>query len=193
MADDAELLRRLRAGDERAFATLVNAYQPALIHVAESYVGNRAVAEEVVQDTWLAVVRGLDRFESRSTFKTWLFHILVNRARTVSGREHRCEPIGIDGREARFDHSVSWSPAAGADPDNTDDRLLAEQLVHRMYELLPMLGDVQRRVVVLHDVEGRSNNAIAALLGITAGYERVLLHRGRARIRHLLEEEMVGV
>jgi RNA polymerase sigma-70 factor (ECF subfamily) len=97
---DAELVERLRAGDDAAFAALVRRYQPRLLRVAQSLVGSAAVAEEAVQDTWLGVVRGIDRFEGHSTLKTWLFRILVNRARSAGAREHRTETLAGDGEPA---------------------------------------------------------------------------------------------
>ena len=109
---DEELLAKVRAGDEEAFAALVRSYHASLVRLATSVVGSRAVAEEVVQDTWLAVVKGLDRFEGRSTFKTWLFHILLNRAKTTAGKERRTDPVA-DVDADRFDRRGRLDDAAG--------------------------------------------------------------------------------
>jgi RNA polymerase sigma-70 factor (ECF subfamily) len=183
--DDVGLVERLRAGDEAAFVDLVRLYQPRLLRLAEATVGSRAVAEEVCQDTWLAVVRGVERFEGRSSFKTWLFHILLNRARTSAGREQRAGRPEEDVIE-RFDASGAWATPPIPWSDRVDDRLVAERLAHRVHELLPTLPEQQRQVVILRDVEGASPADVTSSLGITDGHQRVLLHRGRARLRELL-------
>ena len=187
--DDADLVNRLRAGDEAAFVALIERYQQRMMRLAEITVGSRAVAEEVTQDTWLAVFRGVERFEGRSTLKTWLFHILLNRARSTVGRELRA------GRpeqqiDDRFDRSGAWVDPPEPWADRADDRLVAEHLAARVQELLPQLPERQREVVVLRDLEGLSADDVAALVGITDGNQRVLLHRGRAQLRQLLSAEM---
>ena len=192
MTDEAGLVERLRAGDEAAFATLVRMYQANLLRVAQTIVGSRAVAEEVVQDTWLAVVRGVDRFEGRSTFKTWLFHILVNRARTSAGREHRTTPVRDDSLDDSFDSNGAWATPPVPWADQVDDRIVADSLAARVREILPTLPAVQRQVVVLRDVEGLTSAEVAAALGVTDGNQRVLLHRARAHIRDCLAQEMGG-
>jgi RNA polymerase sigma-70 factor (ECF subfamily) len=188
--DDVGLVERLRAGDEAAFVTLVRRYQTPLLRVAEATVGSRAVAEEVCQDTWLAVLRGVDRFEGRSSFKTWLFRILLNRARTSAGREQRAGRP--DDEVERFDASGAWITPPVPWSDRVDERLVAEGLARRVHELLPSLPDQQRQVVVLRDVEGLEPGDVASLLGVTDGHQRVLLHRGRAKLRSLLSVEMGG-
>jgi len=190
--DDAQLVDRLRAGDERAFVELVRRYQPRLLRLAEMTVGNRAVAEEACQETWLAVVRGVDRFEGRSTFKTWLFRILLNRARTSARREQ--SPARVDSGDAveRFDEHGAWAEPPTAWSDRVDDRIVAERLAGRVRELLPALPEQQRQVVALRDVEGLAPAEVSALLGISDGNQRVLLHRGRARLRERLSAELGG-
>lgn len=187
--DDADLVDRLRAGDESAFVAVIERYQQRMLRLAELTVGSRAVAEEVTQDTWLAVVRGVERFEGRSSLKTWLFHILLNRARSAAGREQRAGRPEHNVDE-RFDKAGAW--AAPPDPwaDRADDRVVAERLAARVQELLPQLSDSQRQVVVLRDLEGLSADDVAALVGVTDGHQRVLLHRGRAQLRQLLAAEM---
>ena len=187
--DDADLVNRLRAGDESAFVALIQRYQQHMLRLAEMTVGSRAVAEEVTQDTWLAVVRGVERFEGRSSLKTWLFHILLNRARSTAGRELRA---GRPEREIdeRFDKAGAWVTPPEPWADRADDRLVAEHLAARVQELLPQLPESQREVVVLRDLEGLSAEDVAALVGITDGNQRVLLHRGRAQLRQLLSAEM---
>ncbi|HEY2812971.1 MAG TPA: RNA polymerase sigma factor [Acidimicrobiales bacterium] len=188
MDDDAGLVERLRAGDESAFVELVRRYQPRLLRLAEATVGSRAVAEEVCQDTWLAVVRGVDRFEGRSSFKTWLFRVLLNRARTSASREQRAGHA--DGDVERFDANGAWAQPPVPWADQVDDRLVAERLARRVHDLLPALPDQQREVVVLRDVEGLDPLEVTSLLGITDGNQRVLLHRGRAKLRVLLSVDM---
>jgi RNA polymerase sigma-70 factor (ECF subfamily) len=189
--DDGVLVHRLRAGEESAFADLVRRYQPQLLRLAEATVGSRAVAQEVTQDTWLAVVRGVDRFEGRSSFKTWLFHILLNRARTAASREQRAGRP--DERvDERFDASGAWAEPPEPWADRADDRLVATELAERVKALLPQLPDAQRQVVVLRDVEGVEPHEVCRLLEITDGNQRVLLHRGRARLRALLAEEVTA-
>lgn len=187
--DDARLVERLRAGDESAFAELVRRYQPQLQRLAEATVGSRAVAEEVCQETWLGVVRGVERFEGRSSFKTWLFRILLNRARTSASKEHRAGRPDDEVVE-RFDASGAWASPPVPWSDRVDERIVAEGLAHRVHELLPRLPDQQRQVVILRDVEGLGPGEVASMLGVTDGHQRVLLHRGRARLRALLSVEM---
>ena len=187
--DDVGLVEQVRAGDESAFVVLVQRYQPRLLRLAQATVGSQAVAEEVCQDTWLAVVRGVDRFEGRSSFRTWLFRILINRARSTVGREQRAgrpdddlvERFGANG--AWVDPPIPWS-------DRVDDGLIASDLAGRVRELLPTLPEQQRRVVILRDVEGLSSAEVTSMLDISEGNQRVLLHRGRARLRACLTSEM---
>jgi RNA polymerase sigma-70 factor (ECF subfamily) len=187
--DDAALVERLRAGDEAAFVTLVERYQPRLLRLAESTVHSRAVAEEVTQDTWLAVVRGVERFEGRSSFKTWLFRILLNRARSAVGREVRAGRPDDELGE-RFDQNGAWADPPTPWADQVDDRMTAEQLAGRVRALLPELPDNQRQVVMLRDVEGLAADEVVSMLDITDANQRVLLHRGRARLRAMLSLEM---
>jgi len=188
---DAALVERVRGGDEAAFAELVRRYQPRLLRLAEATVGSRAVAEEACQDTWLAVVRGVDRFEGRSSFRTWLFRVLLNRARTSASREQRAgHAARSDVDVEEFDANGAWAAPPVPWSDQIDDRLVAEHLAQRVHDLLPTLPDQQRQVVVLRDVEGLDATDVADLLGITGGNQRVLLHRGRARLRELLAAEM---
>ena len=160
-----------------------------MLRLAETIVGSRAVAEEVTQDTWFAVMRGVDRFEGRSSFRTWLFHILVNRARTAASHEVRAgRPDGYI--EERFDHEGEWADPPDAWADRADDRLVATQLAARVHTLLAELPDAQRQAVLLRDVEGLGPDEVSAIMGLTDGNLRVVLHRGRARLRQLLALEM---
>jgi RNA polymerase sigma-70 factor (ECF subfamily) len=194
---DAALLDALRMGDEAAFTTLVRRHHRSLLRVAGSFVPSAAVAEEVVQDTWLAVVKGIERFEGRSSVRTWLFRILLNRARTTGASEPRTSSFdtlsdgAFDERfQQRFDRSGEWSEPPVPWTDRVDDRIAAAQLADRVLALLPTLPDLQRRVFVLHDVESVDVPTICDLLGITRANQRVLLHRARARLRATLEVEM---
>jgi RNA polymerase sigma-70 factor (ECF subfamily) len=190
VSDEAALVDRLRSGDESAFAELVGRYQPRLLRVAEATVGSRVLAQEITQDTWLAVVRGVDRFEGRSSFTTWLFHILLNRARSAIRREERAgRPAEI--ATERFDANGAWIDPPQPWAERIEDRLLAEQLAGRIQELLDELPETQRQVVVLRDVEGLTPSEVVELLGVTDGNQRVLLHRGRARLRELLAHEVL--
>jgi RNA polymerase sigma-70 factor (ECF subfamily) len=189
--DEGALVAGLRAGDEDAFVTLVRRYQPALLRLAEATVGSQAVAQEVTQDTWVAVMRGVDRFEGRSSFKTWLFRILVNRARTAATREHRAgRAEAID--DERFDATGAWATPPEPWADRVEDRLDAAQLADRVQSLLAHLPEAQREVVVLRDIDGVSAVDVAKVLGITDGNQRVLLHRARARLRQLLAAEVIA-
>ena len=192
MEADGELLVRLRSGDERAFVSLVERYHEPMLRLAASFVPSHAVAEEVVQDTWLAVLRGLDGFEGRSSLKSWLFRILVNRARTTGTREHRSVPVAdpepaVD--PARFDGSGSW-----ADPPErwivaAEGRVEAGKLAGRIRECMDELPARQREVVLLRDVEELSSVEVCAVLSISEANQRVLLHRGRSRLRQLFEDQ----
>ncbi|HJR26430.1 MAG TPA: sigma-70 family RNA polymerase sigma factor [Acidimicrobiales bacterium] len=186
---DAALVERLQAGEEDAFVELVARYQAPLLRLAEATVGSRAVAQEVTQETWLAVMRGVHRFEGRSSFKTWLFHILLNRARTAAGKEQRAgrpeDPV-----TERFDASGAWAEPPEPWADRAEDRLVAAELATKVKALLPRLPEVQRQVVVLRDVEGLPAAEVCRLLELSDGNQRVLLHRGRARLRSLLTEEV---
>ena len=190
---DAMLLDALRAGDEQAFRDLVMRYHQRLLRFAESFVPSRAIAEEVVQDTWLGVVRGVDRFEGRASVKTWLFRILANRARSTGLRESRSSPISDDDLlEGRFDATGHWNHAPAPWDDGVESRLFATQIADRVRELLPELPPAQRQVFVLRDIEGLEPDEACDLLGVSAGNQRVLLHRARARMRSLLEDRLGG-
>lgn len=188
---DSELVARLQAGDESAFVELVTLYQARLVRLAQATVGSRAVAEEVTQDTWLAVMRGVDRFEGRSSFQTWLFRILLNRARSAIGREQRAGRPD-DTVEERFDRSGAWASPPVPWSDQVDDRMAADDLAARVRDLLPDLPEHQRQVVILRDIDGVSAEDVASLLGISDGNQRVLLHRGRAKLRARLTEDLGG-
>lgn len=189
MGDDEALVAKLQAGDEAAFAMLVRAHHASLVRLATSIVGSRALADEVVQDTWLAVVRGVHAFEGRSSLRTWLFRILVNRARTTAGKERRVD-TGFDVESDRFDATGVWSAPPVPWAEQVDDRLVAEQLAPMARTVIDMLPDLQRQVLLLRDVEGLAASDVADLLGVTDGNQRVLLHRARAKVRAELEAKL---
>ena len=189
---DGELLSRVRTGDEEAFVMLVARYQQPMLRLACSLVSNQAVAEEAVQDTWLGVVRGIEQFEGRSSFKTWLFRILVNRARSAGAHEPSDPSIetfrAVD--PARFDAQGQWADPLDRWTEDSEDRLDAATWVPILRAALDALPPRQRQVVVLRDVEGLSHDEACAVLGISAGNQRILLHRGRSRLREILGAEM---
>ncbi len=194
--EDAELVARLRAGDEQAFVALVARHHAAMLRLAGSFVPSAAIAEEVVQDTWLAVLRGIDGFAGRAAFRTWLLRILVNRARSTGVREHRSIAVGdaapaVDA--ARFDSSGAWMSPPQHWVEDSDDRLLAEGLTGQIQAALEDLPARQREVVVLRDVDGLDGQEVCEVLEISEGNQRVLLHRGRSRLRQALESELGGL
>jgi RNA polymerase sigma-70 factor (ECF subfamily) len=193
MNPDSELLHRLRSGDERAFTVLVERYHEPMLALAASFVPSRAVAEEVVQDTWLAALRGLDAFEGRSSLKTWLFRILVNRARSTGSREQRSIPVAdpepaVD--PSRFGGDGGWSDPPEHWIETAERRMEAGKLAGQVRVWIDGLPARQREVVLLRDVEGMSSEDVCAVLALTEGNQRVLLHRGRSRLRQLLENEL---
>ena len=194
VGDDAELLQRLRDGDEGAFATLVGRYHTPMLQLARTFVSSRAVAEEVVQDTWLGVVRGIDRFEARSSLKTWLFSILVNRARTVGGREgRRRSEVSLASptvAPARFGPDGGWIDPPAPWTDDVTERLHAAEVGRRIRAAIDELPETQRQVVLLRDVNGVDSERVCAMLDITPANQRVLLHRGRSKVRSMLEREL---
>jgi RNA polymerase sigma-70 factor, ECF subfamily len=197
---DAPLLDALRAGDEGAFTTLVTRYHTSLKRVARAYVSTDAVAEEVVQETWLAVIAGLDRFEQRASLKTWVFHILANKAKTRGTRERRSVPFASLARAGEDEPAVSperfqregdaW-PGHWATPprpwEDPERRLASLEARDHLRAAIAGLPTTQRAVLTLRDVEGLEAEEVCELLDVSAGNQRVLLHRARAKVRTELE------
>jgi RNA polymerase sigma-70 factor (ECF subfamily) len=189
-AEEMQLVEALRAGDERVFEELVRMYQGTLLRVAQMYVSSRSVAEEVVQETWLAVLNGIDRFEGRSSLKTWIFRILANRAKTRAQREGRTIPFSALGDSEptvdpdRFDRG-QW---AALPTDWPEDRLLAEETLHVAEQAIETLPATQRAVITLRDVQGWSAEEVRNALELSETNQRVLLHRARSKVRGALEE-----
>jgi RNA polymerase sigma-70 factor (ECF subfamily) len=205
--EDQVLLQRLLAGDEAAFMHLVDRYGMQMLRVAQMYVSTRAAAEEVVQETWLAVLSGLDRFESRASLKTWIFRILTNRAKTRGIRERRVvpfssladaseddgptvEPERFEPRGARWEGHWSSYPTRWS--DLPEERLLANELMEIAQRTIDTLPPNQRTVITLRDIDGWDSHEVCELLDITEINQRVLLHRARAKVRSALERELHG-
>jgi len=162
-----------------------------MLRLASTFVNSTAVAEEVVQDTWLAVLRGIDGFAGRSSFKTWLLSILVNRAKSTGVRERRSLATGdagpaVDG--ARFDATGAWMSPPQHWVEDSDDRMVAEGAGEMLGLALERLPPRQRAVVLLRDVDGLSSEEVCLALEISEGNQRVLLHRGRSQLRRALED-----
>lgn len=188
---DGELVIRLRDGDELAFVMLVQQYQTSMLRLARSMVDNEAVAEEAVQDTWMSVVKGIERFEGRSSLKTWLFRILVNRVRSAHSGEERRTPRRTPTVDPSFFDSVGqWIHPVVTWDDEVDDRVAAASVAPALRRALERLPSRQREVVLLRDVEGLSSDEASDVLGIRSGNQRVLLHRGRAGLREMLAAQM---
>jgi RNA polymerase sigma-70 factor (ECF subfamily) len=191
--DDQALLSRLRTGDEEAFTALVAQHDGALRRVARTFVRTPAAVDDVVQDTWLGVVRGLDDFEGRSSLRTWIFRILVNQARTRAVRDARSLPFSAlevdDGPTfdpAAFGGDGRWTsapPRLDADPET---ELLSAELRAYLLAAVDTLSRDQRAVITLRDLVGLPAMDVCDLLDITEGNQRVLLHRARARVRTAL-------
>jgi RNA polymerase sigma-70 factor, ECF subfamily len=194
--DDIDLLKSLRAGDEGAFATLVRRHNRSLLWIARSFVPNYAVAEEVVQDTWMAVVHGISKFEGRSSLKSWMIGILVNRARSTGAREHRCMAVASDQATvaaSRFDDGACWISPPQHFSQDVEDRLSAQVLSRTIRSSLDTLPASQRQVVALRDVEGLDSKEVCELLEISEGNQRILLYRARSRLRKAVEADFGGL
>ncbi len=205
---EADLLVSLRRGDEAAFASIVNGWSPMLQRVARTYVSTDASAQEIVQETWLAVVRGLDRFEGRSSLKTWVFRILTNLGKTRGVRESRSVPWSslspVDSSGPTVDPGrfggpedewpSHWTPLGSPRPwqPSPEDATVAGEIRREVARALTELPERQRTVVALRDVHGMSSDEVCDALTISRANQRVLLHRGRARLREALENYYDG-
>jgi len=200
--EERELLTRLRAGDERAFGELVDRCHATMLAVAQAHVRSRASAEEVVQEAWVGVIRGLDRFEGRSSLKTWILRIVVNTAKTRGVREARSVPFSTlegDGVPAvapdRF-RGPEDPYAGGWKVFPANWHRLPEETLHQRETLgvivatISALPPAQRAVIRMRDVEGCSPEEVCAALDVSEGNQRVLLHRARSRVRAALEQHL---
>jgi RNA polymerase sigma-70 factor (ECF subfamily) len=205
-AEERELLRALRRGDEAAFARLVEALHGSMLRLAMVHVGDRSVAEEVVQDAWLGVLQQLDRFEGRSSLKTWILRITSNRAKTRAIRERRTVPFSaLPGGETDADEPAvdpdrflpsghRWAGHWAAPPGRwPEDLLLSLETMTEVERALDTLPAAQRMVLILRDVEGLDATEACQVLGLTEGNQRVLLHRARSKVRAALERYLDAV
>ena len=203
--DDARLVAALRAGDEAAFRMLVAELHASLVRVALIYVPTRALAEEVVQETWLGVLRGLDRFEGRSSLKTWIFRILTNTAKTRAQREGRTVPFSslqspgtvpepaVDADRFRPDDHPRWPGHWDSPPEALpEERLVAAETRAHLDAAIAALPASQRAVITLRDVQGWTSEEVCNALGVTETNQRVLLHRARSKVRAALEDYLKG-
>lgn len=205
-SDEATLVEALRQGDETAFEFLIDTYYGSLLRLAMAYVPSRAVAEEVVQETWQGVLESLPRFEGRSSLKTWMFRILTNRAKTRGKRESRYESLdsGDGSREGdddswrepeRFQPSGAlaghWLTLPSMWDEETPERLLLSKESRTLIEqAIDALPPVQRQVITLRDIDGIDSREVCNILDVTETNQRVLLHRARSRVRKTIEQKL---
>jgi RNA polymerase sigma-70 factor (ECF subfamily) len=183
---EAELVAQLRGGDEAAFTEIVERYHAQLIHLASTFVRTAEAAEDAAQETWIALIKGIERFEERSSLRTWLFQVCVNRARTIGAREHRSVPveeIGPAVDAASFTTSGAWTSPPRPWPEEREDVLCDAATVEQIREAIRDLPELQRAVVTMRDIDGLPAPDVCRILSITASNQRVLLHRGREQIR----------
>jgi RNA polymerase sigma-70 factor, ECF subfamily len=197
---DERIVAGLRAGDEETFDAVVRAWSPAMLRLAMTIVGSRAVAEEVLQETWIAVFKNVDRFEARASLKTWVYRILTNTAKTRAVRERRSAPfsafaeddeatvapdrfLGADSR-----HPGHWASIPDRWHEQPEERLLSDETMDVVAHAIEALPSAQRAVISLRDVEGWGSDEVCEALGLTDVNQRVLLHRARAKVRRALEE-----
>src|SRR5829696_2113109 len=203
-AAEADLLARLRAGDEAAFEALVARHYGTMLAVAQTYVKGRSVAEEVVQETWLAVIQGLARFEGRASLKTWILSILVNKAKTRGVRESRVVPFAA---LAAADDAPAVAPERFRGPEDAfpghwraypgnwqaaDVAVEDRETLRVAMRAIAGLPPAQQTVIRMRDVEGYSSEEVCSALDVSEGNQRVLLHRARSKVRAALEEHLDG-
>jgi RNA polymerase sigma-70 factor, ECF subfamily len=205
-AEEANLLARLRAGDERAFESLVESYHGTMMAVARNYVKTGDVVEEVVQEAWLGVLKGLDRFEGRSSLKTWILRILVNTAMTRGGREARSVPFsslaptGEEGPAVEPERfrppgeafAGHWNGYPGDWSSLPEEGLMGRETIEVAKRAVEELPDAQRSVIAMRDMAGCSSEEVCDALDVSPGNQRVLLHRARSHVRAALERHLDG-
>ncbi len=203
--DEEELVAALRDRDESAFAALVDLHTPAMLRVARGYVPSRELAEEVVQETWIALLKGIDSFERRSSLRTWLFTVLINIAKRKGMRERRDADVALMAftggtvDPARFRDSDDrypghWRPdeVPSPFPETPEGSVLGDELITLARRELDKLPERQRLVVAMRDMLGLDSSEVCDLLDISVANQRVLLHRGRAAVRQVLEDYVRG-
>jgi len=203
--DERELIFALRRGDEAAFETLVELYHVPLRRFALTFVRSAAVADEVVQETWLGVLRGIERFEGRSSLKTWIFQILTNTAKTRAEREGRTVPLSslatagddeptVDPSRFLDEQHARWPGHWAAPPSRwneiPEEALFGHDTLAALKDAIAGLPEMQRRVIELRDVMGSSSQEVCDLLGLSEANQRVLLHRARSKVRQALEDRL---
>jgi RNA polymerase sigma-70 factor, ECF subfamily len=205
-AEEADLVARLRAGDERAFEALVDRHYASMLAVARGYVRTRAIAEEVVQEAWLGVLNGIDRFEGRSSLRTWVMRIVVNIAISRGEREARSVPFSAFASEEGDDPAVAperfreqsdgfpghWRVYPGNWASLPDDALLGSETLGVVMSAIEALPDTQRVVITMRDLAGCSPEEVCGTLDVSDGNQRVLLHRARSHVRSALERHLDG-
>jgi RNA polymerase sigma-70 factor (ECF subfamily) len=195
LQDDQALIEKLRARDKAAFAALVRELHGGLVRVAMMFVSGRATAEEIAQDTWGNVLASLDRFEGRSSLRTWIFRICTNRAKTMAGRDSRSTPFSeLEGPgeapldPSRFNAAGMWADPPDAWTDDTPERVLDRaEALKEIQRTLAEMPAMQRAVLTLRDVQGRESVEVCNVLELSESNQRVLLHRARSRVRRALE------
>jgi RNA polymerase sigma-70 factor, ECF subfamily len=207
--DESRLLRALRAGDEDAFTALVDRYGPAMLRFARVYTSDAAIAEDCLQEAWLGLLKGLERFEERASLRTWIFSILLNRLKSRLERERRLVPFSelwsagetsdepaveperfLSADHPRWPRHWKEDPTSwGASPE---ERLLSQEVREKVEQAVAVLAQSQREVITLRDIEGFSAVEVCNLLGISETNQRVLLHRARSRVRRTLEHYFTG-
>jgi RNA polymerase sigma-70 factor (ECF subfamily) len=208
--DETQFIAALRAGEEPAFVELIDRYHAGLVRLAHVFVPDAAVADEVVQEAWLGVLRGLHRFDARSSLKRWISTILINRAKTRAVRERRSIPFSaltddtgfelfessVEPERFRSDDAEQWRGGWVSFPRDwtnaPDEQLLSEETQNHIHACIDALPDNQRDVVLLRDVHGLTADETCSLLRISEVNQRVLLHRGRAKVRRALELYLSG-
>jgi len=204
--DETGLVAALRAGDQTAFAQLVDRHTPSMLRVARGYVPSHEIAEEVVQETWIALLKGIDKFEGRSSLRTWLFSVLINIAKARGSRERRdadaaiaaytagtVDPARFRGADDRYPGHWRPTDVPAAFPDTPEGAVLGDELVDVARRELDNLPQRQRIVVALRDMLGFESAEVCELLDISTANQRVLLHRGRAAVRQVLEDYLAEV
>lgn len=199
--DESTLIAGLRDRDEAAFAQLIDQHTPSMLRVARGYVPSREIAEEVVQETWIALLKGVNNFEGRSSLRTWLFAVMINIAKARGVRERRdadtaiaaftggtVDPVRFRGSDDPY--PGHWLPdeVPSPFPDTPEGSLLASELVDVARRELDTLPERQRIVVTMRDMLGFDSSEVCELLDISVANQRVLLHRGRAAVRQVLED-----
>jgi len=196
---DLRAVEALCRGDKAGLVVLHDRYHASMVRLARRYVPDQAAAEDVAQDTWLEVLRGIGRFEARCAPKTWVFRILTNRAKTRGARDNRCVPFSaLDGRDEgaaesgvdadRFPREGHWSSQPTSPDGLPEERLLSAETRERILTAVAALPPAQQDVITLRDIKGWGADEVCDALGLSAANQRVLLHRARVRVRRALEQ-----